>query len=69
MMLDQQAVWVACDPPEYPNPLGLPYPTHEGTVNILGYELQCFQLSNGQRIFEKESFDGFMEYLTAQNVD
>ncbi|HEX2881586.1 MAG TPA: hypothetical protein VHO25_18785 [Polyangiaceae bacterium] len=33
----------------------LPYATHEGKLEIGGFEFQCYQLSNGARVISEES--------------
>lgn len=38
---------------------GLPYPTHEGVLNLGGIELKCYRLSNGVRVFDAESVAQF----------
>lgn len=30
----------------------LPYATHEGVLRVGDFDLKCFQLSNGQRVFD-----------------
>jgi hypothetical protein len=52
MILDG-VTWVAVDPPKVAG--DLPYVTHTGTFAIGIFEMQCYQLSNGQRVIAKES--------------
>ena len=40
-------------------PSDLPHVTHRGILRIGNQELECFQLSNGQRIFTEESLMKF----------
>jgi hypothetical protein len=68
MMLDGTE-WIMVEPPtdeeiKDAQSTGVPYVTHIGTLNIMGSELVCCQLSNGQRVFTEESimkFFGMME--------
>lgn len=49
--------WTAVEPPslEVQAEDGLPYPTHEGELEIMGVKLDVLTLSNGQRIITEES--------------
>jgi hypothetical protein len=50
---------------------GLPYVTHRGLLTIGSCELECLQLSDGQRIFTEESllkFFGLPLDTTAEGV-
>jgi len=38
---------------------GMPYATHEGTLNIGGFEFKCYQLSDGRRVIDAESMERF----------
>ena len=37
----------------------LPYVTHRGMLTIGDFTLECLQLSNGERVFTKETLDKF----------
>ncbi len=39
---------------------GLPYETHRSILQIGNIELECVQLSNGQRVFTEESLERAM---------
>jgi len=43
--------WTPVDKPEGVDPDGL-YATHEGVLEIGGARLRCYQLSDGQRVFD-----------------
>jgi hypothetical protein len=55
-------VEVEGDPPEDDD---LPYATHEGTLTLQaeGASLKCYQLNNGQCVFEAESLMRFLGVL------
>ena len=38
---------------------GIPYATHEGVLNIGGFEFQCYQLLYGRRVIDAESVARF----------
>lgn len=38
---------------------GAPFATHEGVLSIGGIDLNCYQLSTGQRVFDAESVARF----------
>jgi hypothetical protein len=38
----------------------LPYATHEGWLEIQGARLHVFQLNDGSRVIEQESFERFL---------
>jgi hypothetical protein len=38
---------------------GIPYATHEGVLNIGGFEFKCYQLSDGKRVFDADSVHRF----------
>lgn len=40
---------------------GVPYATHEGKLNIGGFEFECYQLSNGARVISEESLMAWLE--------
>lgn len=42
---------------------GVPYATHRGIIKIAGLELECFQLSTGDRIVTEESIVAFLRCL------
>ena len=62
-MSDKPAIWDAVQWEILPKPEGddseLPYATHRGFINIMGKQLECYQLSNGQRIFTADSVEEF----------
>ena len=39
----------------------IPWATHRGVLRINGSELECFRLSNGQAVFEANSFRKFLD--------
>jgi hypothetical protein len=41
----------------------LPYVTHHGVLTIAGLTLRCYQLSNGQRIFDADDLRPMLEAL------
>jgi hypothetical protein len=41
----------------------LPYPVWSGSFRLLGVELKCHTLSNGQRIIEAESMHTLLKML------
>ena len=57
MLLDQ-AEWEIL-PPQNVESDGLPVATHRGILRIGSFELECFQLSNGKRVFTEESLAKF----------
>lgn len=67
-MFLQGVTWVAVDEPHCQRLADsdgfnakLPHVTHEGVLHIMGHNIKCFRLSNGQAVFEKEDFDKFCE--------
>jgi hypothetical protein len=44
---------------------GIPYATHEGILNIGGFDFKCYQLSDGRRVFDAESVHRFFGSLTS----
>lgn len=44
--------------------VGIPYATHEGSLEIGETSLRVYQLSNGQRIIDGEDFEAFFSSLT-----
>lgn len=52
--LMQAAKWELL-PPQQDSGDGIPHATHHGTLTIMGCELECYRLSNGQNIFTEES--------------
>lgn len=38
---------------------GLPYATHEAVLDLGGFEIKCYQLSDGQRILDAEDVREF----------
>lgn len=53
MMEGLEWVEIEGDPPKDDD--GIPYATHKGTLKIGDIELQCYQLSDGQRVFDADS--------------
>jgi hypothetical protein len=53
------SIWIN-EPPPTPED-GIPYATHEGTLNIGGFEFHCYQLSDGKRVISEESMVKFFE--------
>jgi hypothetical protein len=49
---------VAVEPPDDPG--DLPFVTHEGVLEVMGYSLRCYRLSDGSSIINKEDCDAFM---------
>ena len=43
----------------------LPYVVMRGVLNIAGLSLRCYVLNDGQRIFDAEDLDPFIEALTS----
>jgi cyclopropane fatty-acyl-phospholipid synthase-like methyltransferase len=41
----------------------IPRVLSEGEVQVLGVTIKVFQLSNGQRVVEKEGFDRLLSFL------
>jgi hypothetical protein len=52
--------WEALPRPSGESDDGVPYATHRGVITIMGAELECFQLSSGQRVFSAESLERFL---------
>lgn len=50
-------VAVASEPPEGSS--DLPYVTHEGVLSIAGFDLRCYQLSDGQRVLDADDVRAF----------
>ena len=42
----------------------LPYATHEAVLQIGSARLRCFQLSNGQRVFDADDVQNFFSERT-----
>lgn len=40
------------------------FATHEGELNLGGFSLKCYQLSNGKRVISSESLIPFLDALT-----
>lgn len=49
--------------PQAPSPDGIPHVTHHGVLNIGGFELRCYRLSDGQSVFNADDFEGFFGNL------
>jgi hypothetical protein len=43
----------------------LPYATHEGALNVAGFEFKCYQLSTGERVIDEESIVRFFGGLSS----
>lgn len=46
---------------------GLPYATHSGVLDIGGFVLRCYQLSDGQRLFDAEDVERFYSEFLGSN--
>lgn len=44
---------------------GLPYATHSGTLELGGQSLRCYQLNDGQRVFEAADIAAFFGDIDA----
>lgn len=51
--------WETLPPQDDSN--GMPYATHSGVLELMGKKLRCFQLSNGEAVFDADDFNEFME--------
>jgi len=38
---------------------GIPVSTHEGVFVLMGFQFRCYQLSNGQRVFNADDVEAF----------
>ena len=47
-------------PPPTDNHDNLPYPTHEGVLEIAGHKLKCFVLNTGERVIDADSVWNFL---------
>ena len=47
--------WIECEGDEPQVDDGIPYATHKGTLKIGDIELECYQLSDGRRVFDADS--------------
>lgn len=66
----QRVTWTSVPPPANHEQDELPYPTHEGVISIEGmFDLKCYQLSNGQRIIDMESFKQWLASLIEGGAD
>lgn len=62
MALDK-CEWVAVDN-AIPDPEGnIPHVTHRGILKILDLEMECFQLSDGQRIISEDGMKAFCKWM------
>ena len=43
---------------------GLPVATHRGVLRVQGLELECFQLSDGQRVISEDGVVAFFAWLS-----
>jgi len=50
--------WTAVPPPEN-NDDALPYPTHEGVIEVAGKTLHVFVLNDGMRVIDEQSLIDF----------
>lgn len=41
----------------------MPYVTHSGVLELLGKDLRCYRLSNGQTVFNADDFEAFWESM------
>ena len=65
MMLDG-VTWVPAveERPTGPdNSDGIPFVTHEGVLDLMGYQLRCYRLSSGQTVFNAEDIETFFADL------
>ena len=61
-------VWTAKASQPPPNDDGLPYATHEGTLDLLGHTLSLAQLNTGQRVFVADAaFKAFVADVLGDN--
>lgn len=51
--------WEEIETPPNDYECGLPRATHRGVLKIGEFELRCYQLDNGQRIFDAEDVAEF----------
>lgn len=56
--------WIAAEPPDTTDD-GIPYATHSGMLRVGEFELRCYQLSDGQRIFDADDLATFFNQLNA----
>jgi len=59
--------WVSMEQP-IDDGSGLPYATHAGVLKIGDIELKCYQLSDGNRVFEAESVERFFGGMNFNEV-
>lgn len=52
--------WVPVPPPDVLED-GVLYATHEGCLEVSGAKLRCYQLNNGQRVFNPDDVYAFFE--------
>ena len=45
---------------------GLPYATHSGVLEIMGFKMRCHRLSTGQAIFDADDFNEFFERMLGE---
>lgn len=57
MMLDG-VTWVECKG-NLPAEDGMPYATHEGVLEIMGFKFRCYRLNTGQAMFNADDVEAF----------
>lgn len=59
--------WERCPAPA--EPTEQPYPTHHGWLTVGRYQLECYILNTGKRIFTKESVELFFSSLLQEHLE
>lgn len=49
--------WASVEAPA--NPEGMPYPTHQGILDIMGHQFRCYRLNTGEAIINADDFAAF----------
>lgn len=66
VMLDS-VVWTGCESLDRHD--GLPYPTHEGVLDIAGAKIRVYQLNTGVRICDADDIENFFTSMRGSHEE